>query len=102
MEFENMRAGKEVNGRVMRTFNCDSGNLRRTADASAKRCMAFDKITAAGMYNKLPMELKATMDAHYKNPEASIAELGAMMDPPLGKSGMNHRITRLMEIAEGL
>ncbi len=102
MEFENLRAEKEVNGRVVRTFNCDSGNLKRTADASAKRSMAFDRITAAGIKNQLPKELKDTMDAHYTNPEASISELAAMMDPPIGKSGMNHRISKLIEIAEGL
>ena len=102
MDFENIRAAKDVNGRVMRTFNCDSGNLKRTADASAKRSVAFDKIMKAGIRGKLPKELKDTIDAHYKNPEASITELASMMDPPIGKSGMNHRITKLLEIAETL
>ena len=102
MDFENIRAAKDVNGRVMRTFNCDSGNLKRTANASAKRSVAFDKIVKAGIRGKLPKELKDTLDAHYRNPEASITELGQMMDPPIGKSGMNHRITKLLEIAETL
>jgi len=102
MDYENTRAKKEVNARVMREFNCDSGNLKRTVDASAKRGIAFDKIVKAGMANKLPKELKDTLDAHYLNPEASIAELAAMMDPPIGKSGMNHRIGKLMDIANTL
>ena len=102
MEFENQRAAKEINGSVTRTVNCDSGNLKRSSGASAKRSIAFDKIIDAGIKNKLPKELIETLDAHYKNPEASISELAAMMDPPIGKSGMNHRISRLIDISNGL
>ena len=102
MEFENYRASRELNGSVVRAVNCDSGNLKRTASASARRSLAFDKITKAGIKGTLPKELADTLDAHYSNPEASIAELAAMMDPPIHKSGMNHRINKLMEIAEGL
>jgi len=102
MEYENQRVRRELNGSVTRTVNCDSGNLKRTAGASARRGAAFDKIMAAGLRSGLPKELTDTLDAHYRNPEASIAELAAMMDPPVGKSGMNHRINKLMEIASGL
>ncbi|MBP5260790.1 MAG: DNA-binding protein WhiA [Clostridiales bacterium] len=100
MEFENIRAEKEVNGRVTRTVNCDSGNIKRSAGACAKRGAAFDKLVRAGKVNSLPPELKVVVEAHYINPEASISELAAMMDPPLAKSGMNHRIAKLIEMAE--
>ncbi|SCW37776.1 DNA-binding protein WhiA [Ruminococcaceae bacterium YRB3002] len=100
MDFENHRAERELRSQVNRVTNCDSGNISRTADASARRGLAFDKIVAAGLRGSLPPELQATLDAHYANPEASITELGQMMDPPIGKSGMNHRIQKLMEIAE--
>ena len=103
MEFENHRAERELRSQVNRETNCDSGNLTRTADASARRGRAFDRIKACpDVLRSLPAELRAVLDAHYANPAASITELGQMMDPPLGKSGMNHRIQKLMEIAEGL
>ena len=100
MEFENIRAEKEVNSYVTKTVNCDSGNIKRSAEASARRSYAIDKIVRSGMKDRLPQELVDVIDAHYKNPAASIAELGAMMDPPIGKSGMNHRLKRIMEIAD--
>ena len=100
MEFENYRAERELNGSVTRTVNCDSGNIKRAADAGARRGAAFDKIIKAGIRSSLSRELCEVLDAHYRNPEASISELAAMMDPPIGKSGMNHRINKLLEIAE--
>ena len=102
MEFENIRAGKDVNSMVTRTVNCDEGNTKRQAEAAANRNELIKKIMESGMANKLAPELREAARAQMENPGASLAELGAMMDPPIGKSGMRHRLEKLAEFAENL
>jgi len=102
LDFENIRAEKEVYGSVNRTMNCDTANAGRQAEAGARRNEAFQKIKGSDEYKKLPQELRDALNIHLENPGASIAELGKMMDPPIGKSGMNHRLNKLLEIANGL
>ena len=56
----------------------------------------------SGKANKLAPELREAARAHMENPGASLAELGAMMDPPIGKSGMRHRLDKIAEFAKSL
>ena len=60
------------------------------------------KVMNSGLVNKLSPELREAAKAHMENPGASLAELGAMMDPPIGKSGVNHRLRKIREYAERL
>ena len=102
MEFENVRAEKEVRSRVRRTVNCDAGNTRRQAEAAATRTELINKVMSSGKAGKLAPELREAAKAHLENPGASLAELGAMMDPPIGKSGMRHRLDKIAEFAKTL
>ena len=102
MEFENVRAGKDVNSMVTRAVNCDEGITKRQAEAAAARNEYIKKIMESGMVNKLAPELREAAKAQFENPGASIAELGAMMDPPIGKSGMKHRLAKIAEFAKSL
>lgn len=102
LEFENVRAERELNADVNRTVNCDSGNSRRQSEASARRTELFSRLLADEESMKLPPELKDAAMIHIANPGLSIAELGELMSPPIGKSGMNHRLIRLEEIAKSL
>ena len=102
LEFENIRATKEVNRQVSRTVNCDESNSRRQSEAGAVRNEQIRKLMKSNLAKCLTPELKAAADATLSNPGASIGELGALMDPPISKSGMNHRISKLLELAEGL
>ena len=102
MEFENIRAEKDVNGKVFRAVNCDAGNTRRQAEAAAKRTELINKVMESGLAGKLSPELREAAKAHLENPGASLAELGLMMDPPIGKSGMRHRLDKIAEFAEQL
>ena len=102
MEFENIRAVKDVNGKVFRALNCDEGNNRRQADAAAARNELIVKVMESGLASKLSPELREAAKAHLENPGASLAELGAMMDPPIGKSGMRHRLDKIAEFAKSL
>ena len=102
MEFENVRAGKDVNSKVIRAVNCDEGNTKRQAEAAAARNELIAKVMASGLASKLAPELREAAKAHMENPGASLAELGAMMDPPIGKSGMRHRLDKIAEFANSL
>ena len=102
MEFENIRAEKDVNGKVFRAVNCDAGNTRRQAEAAAKRTELINKVMESGLAGKLSPELREAAKAHLENPGASLAELGLMMDPPIGKSGMRHRLDKIAEFADQL
>lgn len=102
MEFENVRAGKDVNSKVVRAVNCDEGNTKRQAEAAAARNELISKVIKSGAVNKLAPELREAAKAQMENPGASIAELGAMMDPPIGKSGMRHRLDKIAEFAKSL
>ena len=102
MEFENVRAEKEVRSRVRRAVNCDAGNTRRQAEAAATRTELINKVMSSGKASKLAPELREAAKAHLENPGASLAELGAMMDPPIGKSGMRHRLDKIAEFAKTL
>ncbi|MCR4557178.1 MAG: DNA-binding protein WhiA [Saccharofermentans sp.] len=102
MEFENIRAGKDVNSKVIRAVNCDEGNTKRQAEAAAQRNELIVKVMESGMAGKLSPELREAAKAHMENPGASLADLGAMMDPPIGKSGMRHRLEKIAEFAKSL
>ena len=102
MEFENFRAQKDVNSQVVRTVNCDAGNSKRQAEAAAQRNELIAKVMESGLSSKLSPELREAAKAHMENPGASLAELGAMMDPPIGKSGMRHRLDKIAEYANSL
>lgn len=102
MEFENVRAEKDVNSKVIRAVNCDEGNTKRQAEAAAQRNEMITKVMNSGLVNKLSPELREAAKAHMENPGASLAELGAMMDPPIGKSGMRHRLDKIAEFANSL
>ena len=102
MEFENIRAEKDVNSKVIRAVNCDEGNTKRQAEAAAVRNELITKVMNSGLASKLSPELREAAKAHMENPGASLAELGAMMDPPIGKSGMRHRLDKIAEFARNL
>jgi len=102
LEFENIRAEKTVSGGVTRVMNCDNGNARRLSDAAAARNNLIKKLMKSPKAAKLTPELRLAAEKALDNPGASIAELGQMMDPPIGKSGMSHRLSKLTEMANSL
>ena len=85
-----------------RTVNCDEGNFRRQSEAGATRNEQIERLMKSELAVLLTPELKAAAIANLENPGASIAELGAMMDPPISKSGMSHRLSKLLELAASL
>ena len=78
-------------------FNTNTNNA---AKASSKHLFAIKKIKDAKQWDKLPDVLKEIAILREEYPEDSLKELGEKTNPPIGKSGVNHRLSRLVELAE--
>lgn len=99
LEFENIRIIKELRNKTNRIVNCESANLDKTVDSAGRQIDNIKRIDAGMGIDKLPPRLKEVARLRLANPESSLAELGQMLNPPLQKSGVNHRFRKLEEIA---
>ncbi len=102
LEIEAARVMKEMRAEVNRQVNFDNANLAKQARASARQIHAIEKIQKTIGLDKIPDALGEIAVLRYDNPDASLEELGAMCNPPSGKSGVNSRMRRLLELAEKL
>ena len=102
LEWENARIYRSLQGQVNRQVNCETANLAKTSRAAGEQLEAIRKIEEKAGLNSLPPHLKEIALLRYEYPEASLTELGNLMDPPVGRSGINHRLRKLKEIAESL
>ena len=101
LKMENIRVGKQIRIRANRAANCDEHNSERMLDAAQKQAEACRNIHLKQGLFTLPPGLQEIARLRLDNPEMSLKELGELMDPPVGKSGVNHRMRRLMEILDG-
>ena len=102
LTLENIRILKEMRNQVNREVNCESHNLDKMVEAAQRQREAIGRLEAAGVLEKLPESLQAVARLRLEHPEYALTELGEMLEPPLGKSGMNHRMRKLLEAAKGL
>lgn len=102
MNLENVRILKEMRNVVNRKVNCETANINKTVNAAVKQTEAIRKIRDKIGFDRLPYQLAEIAQARLDNPDATLKELGACLDPPVGKSGVNHRLRKLAEIAEQL
>lgn len=102
MAFENIRVVKEMRNNVNRLVNCETANLSKTINASVDQQRAIEIIERNRAWDDLPNHLKELAELRMAYPESSLRELGEMLKPPIGKSGVNHRLKKLMQIAEEL
>lgn len=99
LDLENIRIMKEMRNKTNRISNCDSANLDKMINASAKQLENIRLIDETRGIASLPEKLYETAKLRLENPEASLIELAEMLDPPLKKSGINHRLKKIEEIA---
>jgi DNA-binding protein WhiA len=92
----------ELRGNANRLRNAETANLDRTAKAAAEQCEAISLIITRKEYQKLPAELKECADLRLANPDMSLDELRMQFSSPISKSGLNHRLKKLIELAERL
>ena len=97
MELQNIRAQHDVNGMVARSVNLDNWTVKQQSEASARRTKQLEKLLSSDKANRIPKELLEVAKIHIDNPGLSLTELGRLMDPPISKSGMNHRIQKLLD-----
>ncbi len=102
LDLENTRIQKEVVNRTVRLANCDSANTDRTVNAAGKQIEAIQKLKDAGMLDALSGKLLEVAELRLEHPDASLSELGEMMDPPLKKAGINSRLQRIIEAAKNI
>ena len=101
MLFEDIRIKKEMRGKVNRIVNCETANLNKTINAAVEQISAIKKLQKEGKFNKLNDNLKEIAMLRIENPDMSLVELGKLLKEPVGKSGVNYRLKKIMEIANG-
>ena len=102
MNFEDIRAKRDIKNNVNRLVNCETANLNKTINASVNQINDIKLIQKLNKFDELPEELRVLAGLRLEYPDATLKELGEYLEPPLGKSGVNHRIKRIHEIAEEL
>lgn len=102
MNLENVRILKEMRNSVNRKVNCETANIKKTVNAAVKQIEDIELIRDKTGLEKLSDVLKETARLRLEYPEATLKELGGYFDPPVGKSGVNHRLKKLSAIAEEL
>ena len=102
MNFEDIRVQREMRGKINRLVNCKSANLNKTLNASIEQVEAIKKIQENNQFNKLEDNLKEIAILRLENPDMPLAELGKKLSIPVGKSGVNYRLKKLIEISKDL
>ena len=94
------RLEKELNNKVNRRCNCDDANTSKVVEAAQEQLAAIRTLRSKTMVEQLPRKLYQAAIAREANPEASLTELAAMMEPPITKPAMNHRLKKLVQMAQ--
>ena len=99
LKFEEIRVVKETRNNINRIINCETANLNKTINASVEQINAINNIIEKNKLEELSEKEKEIAILRIENPEASLLELGKMLKEPIGKSGVNHRLKRIIEFA---
>ncbi|KGO14328.1 DNA-binding protein WhiA [Clostridium botulinum] len=102
LELENVRIMKEMRNNVNRLVNCETANLSKTVNAAVRQVESIKFIEREIGLGRLPKNLRDVAELRIKYPDESLRELGKMLNPPVGKSGVNHRLRRIEKIADEL
>ncbi len=94
------RLEKELNNKVNRRCNCDEANTSKVVEAAQEQLPAIRLLRQRGQFESLPPKLRQAAIAREENPEASLTELAAMMEPPITKPAMNHRLKKLVQLSK--
>lgn len=100
LKFEEIRVIRDIKNNVNRKVNCETANLNKTVNAAVKQINAIKTLQKEGEFDKLPESLKEIAKLRIENPDASLVELGQMLSTPLGKSGVNHRLNKILEMVQ--
>lgn len=94
------RLEKDLNNKVNRRCNCDDANTSKVVEAAQEQLAAIRKLRERGILEKLPLKLQQAAQAREENPESALTELAGLMEPPITKPAMSHRLKKLVEMAK--
>ena len=100
MNLENLRILKEMRNSVNRRVNCETANIAKTVNAAARQVEDIEFLRVHYGFQNLPEALREMAEIRLENPDAPLKELGEYFHPPIGKSGVNHRLRKLSQLAE--
>lgn len=100
LKFEDIRVQKEMRGKVNRIVNCQTANLNKTINASVEQIDAIRKLQQSNKFNKLDENLKEIALLRLEYPDMTLVELGKKLKVPVGKSGVNYRLKKIIEISK--
>ena len=102
LKLEDIRVFKDMKNSVNRMVNCETANLNKTVDAAILQIEDINFIKKKGKFEDLEPELREVAYLRLEHPEASLREIGQMLEEPIGKSGVNHRMKKIHTLAEEL
>ena len=102
LKFEEIRVMIDIRNNVNRIVNCETANLNKTVEASVIQIEAINFLKKMKKFEELPDNLIEIAELRLENPDTSLKELGEKLEKPIGKSGVNHRLKKIVEIAEEL
>lgn len=102
MNLENTRILKEIGNHTNRKVNCEAANIIKAVNAANKQIADIERIRDIKGLDSLAPPLREMAEVRLQYPDVTLGELGKYLDPPIGKSGVNHRLRKLGEIAEKL
>ena len=100
LEFEQIRVMRDMRNNINRKVNCETANLNKVIDAALEQIEDINLLKKTKKFDALPVDLKIVAELRCENPDASLKEIGQMLEPKLGKSGVNHRLKKIQEIAK--
>lgn len=102
LKFEEIRVYRDLKNNINRKVNCETANLNKIVNSSVKQINDIKYLREKERFNELPEQLREIAEIREENPDASLEELGKLLKNPIGKSGVNHRLRKIQQIAEEL
>lgn len=100
LKFEEIRVIRDMKNNINRKVNCETANITKTVNAAVKQIEAIKLLKKQNKFESLPENLKEIANLREKNPDATLIELGQMLEIPIGKSGVNHRLNSIIQISK--
>ena len=98
----NSRIERDIRNNENRATNCVAKNIEKTVSAATRQMESINRLMETGRMDSLPESLQQTARVRYQNPDATLDELALRHEPPISKSGLNHRLKKLLDEAENL
>ena len=100
LKFEEIRVQRYMNNKVNRIVNCQTANLNKTINASVEQINAIKKLKETGRFNKIDKSLQELAELRLEHPDMPLSELGKLLKEPIGKSGVNYRMKKIIELSK--